>query len=323
MSRRARGRLVAIFAAMLAAASPGARADSPGGTMPYKVRAGDTLELIAAEYYGDRNDAVFIMVENKILHPRPLKAGERIKIPVSRDVTTSPGDSFETLAATYLGDARRGPFLAEFNGMSSAEGLAGGATLSIPFHVTHTAAAEESIASIAAAYFGDSKNADMLKRYNFLDKAAIEKGEAIVVPIFHVRVRASKLPPPDADSRTRAERRQKNSERAAAALPGAREAWRSGDFAGVKRELTGLDLDYLDTSVAVDIGVLLGSAYVAFDDADSALATFKRALERKPKHTLDPYDVSPKILEIWTRAGGRVEARGRTPAAPPAAPAPK
>jgi LysM repeat protein len=316
MSRGLRAALAGALALGVALTTPRpALAESPGGTMPYKVKAGDTLELIAAEYYGDRNDAVFIMVENHILHPRALKAGELIKIPVSREVTTSPGDTLETLAAAYLGDARRGPFLAEFNGMASADGLAGGATLSIPFHVTHTAADEESIASIAAAYFGDSKNADMLKRYNFLDKTALAKGESIVVPIFHVRVRASKLPPPDADARTRAERRRINSERAAAALPGAREAWRSGDFAAVKRELTGLDLDYLDTVVAVDIGVLLGASYVAYDDVDSALATFKRALERKPHHALDPYEVSPKILEVWRRAGGHVGG-GARPAAP-------
>ena len=33
--------------------------------LTYKVRAGDSLALLAAEYYGDRNHAVFIMVANK------------------------------------------------------------------------------------------------------------------------------------------------------------------------------------------------------------------------------------------------------------------
>jgi len=73
----------------------------------YRVKLGDTLDLIAAEFYGDRNKAIFIMVSNKIQHPRPLKQGERLRIPVTRQVTTSPGDTWETLAATYLGDPRR------------------------------------------------------------------------------------------------------------------------------------------------------------------------------------------------------------------------
>jgi hypothetical protein len=36
--------------------------------LTYKVRAGDSLALLAAEYYGDRNHAVFIMVANKLDH---------------------------------------------------------------------------------------------------------------------------------------------------------------------------------------------------------------------------------------------------------------
>ena len=52
--------------------------------LTYKVRAGDSLALLAAEYYGDRNHAVFIMVANKLDHPRPLKPGEKLRIPVSR-----------------------------------------------------------------------------------------------------------------------------------------------------------------------------------------------------------------------------------------------
>src|SRR5690606_6536568 len=125
--------------------------DRRSDTLTYRVKESDSLALIAAEFYGDRNKAIFIMVANKILHPRKLKPGERLKIPVSRQVTTAPGDSFATLAETYLGDARRGTFLAEFNNMSPGS-LASGTALSIPFTVTHTANSTESIGSIAAAY---------------------------------------------------------------------------------------------------------------------------------------------------------------------------
>src|SRR5207248_2878656 len=108
--------------------------------------------------------------------------------------------------------------------------IAVGTQLSIPFHVTHVAAATESLASIAAAYFGDAREGDTLRRYNFLERASIDKGESIAVPIFHVRVRTSKLPPVDADS-----------------------------------------------------------------------------LKRAPKLALSPYYDSPKIVELWKQAGGRVE----------------
>jgi LysM repeat protein len=275
-------------------------------TLTHKVEKGDTLQLLAAEYYGDRRHAVFIMVANDLSHPRPLRPGERVKIPVTRDVTTEVGDSLESLAAEQLGHKERASFLAEFNGLPPDASIAAGQTITVPFHVTHTAAARETIKSIAAAYFGDSKRAEMLARYNFLDSDALSKGESIVIPIFHVRVRESKLPPLDAESKARLGKRREMQKLAAATLGDARAAWREGDYASAKRLLIGVDTDYLDTEQAIDVGLLLGSTYVAFDDDDSALATFSKILERAPGHAISPYDVSPKIREVWKQAGGRV-----------------
>ena len=276
-------------------------------TVDYTVRLGDTLELIAAEYYGDRTHAVFIMVANRILHPRPLKPGEILKIPASRDVITAPGDSWEALATAYLGDARRGQFLAEFNGLSGDETLAAGTVLSVPFQVMRTSDTDESLTSIAAAYFGDAKVASMLQRYNFLAAPVLPRGQTLVVPIYHVKVRTSKLPAADADSKARTERRRVSTAAAAAALPAAVAAWRAGDWAEVKRRLASLDVDYIDTAQAVDAGILLGSAYVAYGDADSALAAFKHVLERRPRSTLRAYATSPKIRDVWRRAGGLID----------------
>lgn len=291
--------------AALLAVPARARAD---GEITHKARAGDTLELLAAEYYGDRNYAVFIMVANRMEHPRPLKAGDRVRIPVSREVTASVGDTFESLAAGYLGDGRRAEFLADYNGYKAEDTLAAGTVLSVPLTVTYVAETQNlSLSSIAAAYLGDSKYAGLLRRYNFLDKDKLAKGESIVVPIQNVRVRSSKLPAMDAESRARTEKRRTTQEAALSALPSARTAWRQGDYAAVKRELTRLDLDYLDTGLAVEIGVLLGAAYVAFGDNDSATAVWKRVLERRPKHALDGYFYSPKVRDVWKRAGGAIE----------------
>jgi LysM repeat protein len=276
--------------------------------MAYKVKQNDSLGLIAAEFYGDRNKAIFIMVANKIVHPRPLKAGERLKIPVSRQVITAPGDTFESLAGTYLNDIRRGPFLAEFNDLSPEDGLPSGTAISIPFTVTHTAQATESIASITAAYFGDTKNAGMIRRYNFLEKDSIEKGEQLSVPIFNVRLQASKMPSIGAESKARRERQQKAQTAAAKAIPAAKQAWRNGDYAEVKAALAEveLDIDYLDLSQAVEVGILLGSLHVAYNDPKPALEAFKRVVERKPTHQLAPYLYSPKVLAVWKEAGGTV-----------------
>ena len=74
-------------ALVLVAVLATARAAHAGGDfVMYKVQQGDGLKLIAAEYYGNRDDYIFIMTANKMDHPRVLKPGEKLKIPVNRDV---------------------------------------------------------------------------------------------------------------------------------------------------------------------------------------------------------------------------------------------
>jgi LysM repeat protein len=297
---------VLAFAA-LSGAENLAHAAAPIDSITHRVRAGDTLELIAAEYYGDRRYAVFVIAANRMLRPRPLRPGERLKIPVPRDVTTAPGDTLPSLAMTYLGDSRRARFLAEFNRLDAESSLPAGTHLLIPFHVTHVAAADERVSGIAITYFGDNKNAELLRGYNFLDRPTVAKGETIVIPVFHVRVRESRMPPVDEDAAARTAKRQQIATRAVTALPTAMAAWRDGNFAAVKRELADLDVDYLDADTAMEISILLGAAYVAIDDEDSALARFKQALERKPRHSVSRYWFSPRVREVWGRAGGRID----------------
>lgn len=280
-------------------------------TLVHKVVKGDTIELLAAEYYGDRNYAIFIMVANEMQHARPLSPGERLKVPANRAVTVAVGDTFESLAEQYLGDRRRARFLAGFNQLPASASLTAGEIIQIPFHVRHRAAGKETLSAISAAYFASSKKAKLIQEYNFTDKSVLDRGESIVIPIHHVQVRPSKLPPPDAESQERVAKRRDMQERALRTLPHARAAWDAGDYAAVKRELTQLETDYLDADVAMEIGVLLGSTYVAFGDTDSALATFRKVLERSPKHALSTYAFSPKIREVWEKAGGAIQKAAR------------
>ena len=204
---------------LLALAPTLARADGEVDTTSYKVRKGDTLGLIAAEFYGDRGKAIFVVAENKI--KKRVKPGDRLRVPVVREITTAPGDTFESLAATLLGDARRGWFLAEANAMQPEDSLAAGTQLIVPFTVVHTAGASESIANITSAYFGNDKNADEIRRFNGLDKKEIEKGETLIIPSFNLRLQASRMPGLDAESKKRRDRKRTTIERTAQAVPAA------------------------------------------------------------------------------------------------------
>ncbi len=297
---------IAIVAGTLGAVATPARAQELK-TIKHRAQVGDTLELLAAEWYGDRQYAVFIMNANRMTHPEKLRKNQKIKIPIQQTITASVGDTLEGLAEQHMGDARRAPFLAEFNNLPQGATIAAGQVVEIPFHVTHRAAARETVESIAATYLGDSKKAELLRRYNFIDADALEPGEKIVVPIYHVRVRSSKLPPPDPKSAEREARLREMEEKAMRALPTARAAWRDGEYTTVKKVLVDIDLDYLPADTAAAVGVLLGSAYIAFADIDSATATFEKVLRRKPGHAIKAYYFSPKVRAVWERAGGAVD----------------
>jgi LysM repeat protein len=301
-----------LVLALLLAAAPVAHADGETDTLTYRVRQGDTVELVAAELYGDKTAAMFVVTENKLLEGkpqrvRPIHAGERLRVPVAREIATAKGDTFESLAQTYLGDAKRAQFLADYNSLSIEDGLAAGTVIEIPPRVTHVAPWPESLAAIATAYFGDAKQADLLKRYNFLDRTSIEKGESIVVP--GLRVHSTKVVPLDADGKDRHDKQKKAIADATDALPRARSAWMVGDFAGVLAVLAEVDgeLDFLDAKTAVEVALLVGKAHVAFDDTDAAVAAFAQVLDRKPRYALGAYADSPKVLAAWRKAGGHVE----------------
>lgn len=298
-----------VRALLLVLVASVAHAQDPNvDTITYRVKEGDTLALIAAEYYGDRRKEIFIMVENGIVHSRKLKRGERLKVPVNREITTAPGQTFESLADSYLGDERRASFLAEFNGMSVDDGLPAGTQLQIPFTVTHRAAATESFQSIALAYFGDKSQADMLRRYNFMnDRRELAKDETISIPVYNVRLPASKMPPIDAEARTRRAQRRDAADRAIKNLPRAWHAWRSGELAQIETLLFGIDLDYLDTAQAVEVALLLGLAAIADGKKDIALEHFRNARARNPTYMLRAFDYSPKILALWKEIGGSTD----------------
>jgi phage tail protein X len=275
----------------------------------YRVQRGDSLDVLAAELYGDKDDAIFIIAENKLKRARPLNPGERLRIPVTREIRTEKGDNFESLAQRYLGDAKRAPFLAEFNHRSVEESLATGTELTIPFHVTHTAQGTETLAQISTTYFGNPKHADELAKYNAMDRTSIDKGEQLDVPILNVRVRDAKLPPLDAESQARDKQRRDAAALAQTALPAAHTAWMQGDFARVKEALALLadKTDYLDTDTAIDVDLMLGKAHVAFDDTALAVAAFTRVLARKPRYELSPYHDSPKVIEAWQKAVSQLQ----------------
>ena len=300
-------RFTAVALVLVALAAPATvRAQTEAQTeVMHRVREGDSLQLLAAEYYGDRKYVIVVMSVNGITHERSLEKGERLKIPIPRPITAAPGDTWEALADQYLGDKRRGKFLAEFNDLLADSSLAAGQQLIIPYHMVYTASAETKLTSLAATFLFDRRKAKLLHDYNFLDRQSIDKAESLIIPIA-VDVKPSKLPPLDADSSARRVKRAEEQQQAGKALKRAQDAWRTSEYAKVRQELAEIQTEYLDTDPAVEIDVLLGAAYVAAGDNETARSKFKRARARNPQFRLSAYRYSPKIRAVWKEAGGEV-----------------
>ncbi|HUS27121.1 MAG TPA: LysM peptidoglycan-binding domain-containing protein [Kofleriaceae bacterium] len=283
-----------------------ASAHAQTATQTIRVKPKDSLDLIAAEYYGDRQSAVFIIAENK-LKDRRLPPYARLRIPVTRDIVTDRGDTFQTLAEKYLGDKARAQVLAEYNELDISETPAIGTPLTIPFQVTHAAQGTESLASIASTYLGDAKQAEFIRKYNGLDKTSIEKGESVLVPVL-VRMRPGKGISVDADAKARNDQHRKAMASIEDVLPNAHAAWLMGDFKSVKDLLVPFadKTELLDMKVAVDLNVLLGKAHMAFNETQPAIDAFKRVLARKSWHRLSSFYESPKVLDAWKQAGGQL-----------------
>ncbi len=290
----------------------------------HTAKPGDTPEALAAEYYGNRALALFILEANGVAPSaggprRAFHPGQRVRIPTAFHYRMKRGETLEKVAARFLDDKRRAPFLARWSGLAATDKGHEGADLLVPFQLVHRAAAPESMAALARSFYGDASQARLLLAYNFRSSPVLAPGEKLVVPIAHVRVRAvlqPPSPPPRAPASAKAsdeaprpppqdtaEREAELAARVAARLALAEAAWREGRYDDIPAALTKL-LSEEDPSEKqlVEIHRLLAFAYVALGADEVAVKEFREVLERDPDARLDPSLASPKIRAAFERA---------------------
>ena len=310
--------MTAAARAAVAAIAVGLAISSPAWAQPrpvltHQVGPNDSLELLAAEYYGDRRYASLLRLANDLDEPRALRRGERLRIPVGLRLVTVEGDRFETLAAKHLGDEARAAFLAEYNDRAPGISLAAGELVRVPFQLRFVADERTSLGVIAARYLRGSRDMELLRAYNALDEEleALSSGASIEIPALHIAVRGARLPRLTEAELERLETRREAVAAAEDALPAARHAWRRGDYAEVIRRLDPLALAFLDAEVAQETSVYLGGAHLARGDDATAEAVFLAALERDASYAMSAYHFSPAIRALWEKLGGRIDTSSR------------
>src|SRR5512143_2283062 len=123
-----------------------------------------------------------------------------------------------------------------------------------------------------------------------------------------VKVGRGKSLPPDAEAKARRDEHRKMMAAVENVLPDAHAAWLQGDFDHVKPLLSPFadKTELLDMKTAVDLGLHIAKSHVACAETPAAVAAFKIVLERKSEHRLSSYAESPKVIDAWKQAGGKL-----------------
>jgi hypothetical protein len=301
----------------------GVAASASAKVVVYSAKPGDTPESIAADYYGNRSQAIFILETNGLERDKPLRTGQKVRIPTAFHYRVHRGDTLEGLSKKFLDDGRRSPFLAAFSGLRPTDKLREGQDLLIPFQHVHRTEVPESLQSVARAFYGDASKAKLLADYNFRTAPMLAKGERVLVPIGHVHIRAVRLQPvverpvigskqkelpaapvlAPAPPKEAQKREAELAEKVGKSLAIAEKAYKDGSYSDVPAVLDKvLTEEEPSESQLAELFRLKAFAYVALGLDDLAVNAFREVLARKPDVALDEATVSPKIRAALERA---------------------
>jgi len=273
------------------------------------VQKGDTLASIAERYYGKIQLERLLVVANALdadggiaIHP-----GMRLEVPLPWHHHAEQGDTWKSLALRYLGAEQRAVQLATANHASSWLQPEEGAEVVIPYNLTFVARRDETIASIAFRYLGNTDQAWMLTQYNDLEGAIVHRGDLLLIPL-------SDLPlTPFASEAIHQE---------AARLESQSQGSTAKHQSAVRTEMPVLVADvrqgrYVDAIQRGNHFLAAGSltkvqlaqvqrqlleAYVAVGARGLAASACKAWLAADPQAPLDPAWLSPKILKACAGA---------------------
>ncbi len=270
------------------------------------ARKGESLEHLAVRYYGSAKKTIVIRAANGFVHPDDggLTSGEQVEIPEVAFYRISGNETWKEIADRYLASEKRGRFLAQLNGYEDSKLPAKGTIIKIPYHLRHIFAANESLKAVTRSYYGRSKSTRWLKKYNLTQRRKFSRGAVLIVPLIDLIFTEEEQKRIDVERSNRyTEKDVEGQDTAREGIADLKNAFVEGQYikiVALAQELLGKS----SLTVPQQIGVYkyLGFAYIALDDEQLALSTFKKALELQPGMDLSPITTSPKILKIFARA---------------------
>lgn len=268
------------------------------------VSQGETLAQIAIRFYGTPRFEAAIAGANALdAHGgSAIVPGQPLEIPAPGHHRVKDGDTWFSLARTYLGDPKRAETLARANGAVAWVPPVENQEIEIPAVVAHIAADGETMPGLAQRYLGDPNRAWELDLYNGREtKQKLLRGEVVLVPLIELSLtEEGKKAARAAAERTRSEGGGQTYEaqrRAEADIPPLLADVRAGRYVdAVAKGNRLLGSGELTRPQLASIHRALLEAYVALDApglAAGACAAWKANAATEVR--LDARTVSPKI----------------------------
>jgi hypothetical protein len=149
------------------------------------VRPGETLADIAARVYGDAKKESLLAGANAldVGGGSAIVAGMRLEVPAPLHHKVSAGETWASLAQSWLGNGTRADVLARANRAVPWIPPEANTEIEIPAMLAHFASEGDTSTAIAARYWGDGNRGWELNAFNGRAEAPLHRGEIILVPL--------------------------------------------------------------------------------------------------------------------------------------------
>ncbi len=306
---------------------------SPAHAFPHVLKPGESLARIAEQVYGRIEFERVIVAANGLDVGGGVATtpGQRLEVPAIEHVRVQAGDTWGSLAATWLGHVDRQDVLSAANDSSPWMTPAEGAEVIVPYNLRVIAGPNDTIVSIAQRFTGNRERAWVLDHYNFLKGKAVKRGDVVLVPLTDLRLtevgRAEAAAAVAAEHSQGAGGTREAQRRAESEMPSLLGEVRSGRFVdAVLRGSRMLTYGELSRPQVAAIQRQLVEAYVALDARGHASSACRAWREADPEASLDPVYLSPKILaacNVGGAPGGSSSGATGMPPAPSASARPR
>ena len=290
---------------LLLTAAAHARADE---AVVHVVRPGETLAAIADLYYGESKRENAIVAENALGADggQAIVVGLRLIIPTVRYHRVQEGETWAALAERYYGDVRRAFVLIDANAAGAGKQPAAGAQLLIPHPLRYLGSSHDPVRQAAREFYdGSTKTIVMLRRFNGLKGSRGVRGDILLLPLANLVLseQGKKLAQEQGKALADAADARDRQLSVHDELPALREHVQRGRYVeAVALANRLLGMGQLTGNQIVTIQRELGTALVALDREDLALAAFKALLEKQPDVELGLGDTSPRVLHVLDSA---------------------